>query len=133
MKINNLDCGVIQDLFHYSLAMIGEENAVDANCLRRRLECGESALRILSLLEVQTEAEFFDSVIPRPDSWNRESDMVVAGKALHSKVVEWSQFHGIDARTGNAGKICCSVCGKPAMTHQTQCYKHFFGHEIGQL
>lgn len=132
MKINNADCGVVQDLFHYSLALMGEENAVDANCLRRRLECGESALRILSLLEVEAEANFFESVIPRPDMWNREADMVAAGKMLNDKVVEWAQFNGIDPRTGTATTISCSICGKPAMTKQTQCYKHFFGHEIGQ-
>lgn len=131
MKINNLDCGVIQDLFHYSLAMIGEENGMDANNIRRRLESAESVLRILSSLEVQKEADFFDSVIPRPDMWNRESEMVVAGQAINAKVVEWAQFHGVDPRTGDASTICCSVCGKPAMTKQTQCFRHFFGHEIG--
>lgn len=124
--------GIIQDLFHYSLALKGENNGHDANSLRRRIECGESASRLLSSLEAQTDFAFFEAVIPRPESWNQEADMVLAGQALGNRVVEWAQFHGIDPSTGAVTIIHCSVCGSPAMTHQTQCFRHFFGHNIGE-
>lgn len=125
--MKQLNGGTIQDLFHYALALKGEENGMDANTLHRRLECGESAKNLLTSLDVQSESEYFEPVVPRPDLWNKEQDMLLAGEALWNKVVEWAQFHGINPRTGETTDISCVVCGKPAMTHATRCYFHTYG------
>jgi len=129
MKLNP---AVIQDLFHYSLALKGEENGMDSNSLFSRIQSGEAAKRILSSLELDNEVHFFEMVVLTPEYWNKESDMILAGESLWNKVVEWAQFHGINPRNGETTAIHCTVCGKPAMTRATQCFKHAFGHEVGE-
>lgn len=93
-----LNAGQIQDLYHYSLAIMGSANGLDANTLKKRVECGESAYRLISGLE--NDAFELEAVIPNPDRWSNESDMIQAGKALNERIKEIAMMCLICPRTG---------------------------------
>jgi hypothetical protein len=128
MKLN---CGTIQDLYHYSLAMIGETNGMDASGLRSRLDCAESAYGMVANIDGEFEAAFFQNESALRSDYESEKDLILAGCQLRDRVSEWAALHGIDPNKGEANKIKCVVCGQPAMTKATRCYLHTFGHEFG--
>lgn len=124
MENRKLDGATLQDLFHHSLAMQGEDNCVDAYSLTARCKSASRVRDIIFELE-GAEYDFLALVCPA-DSFRREAELIASGRQLFDKVTEFAALAGIDARSGERNEIKCVVCGKPAMTKATQCYFHAF-------
>lgn len=105
MKLNN---GHIQDLYHYAIAMIGEENGMDAHTLRQRLDCADSVYSLLTTFDEgqEVDANFFEPAIPL-QNYRHEADLQAAGRMLRDKVSEWAALHGIDAYSGKYNTVKC--------------------------
>lgn len=95
-----MNAGLIQDLYHYSLAILGEPNGLDANTLIRRLEKGQSAYDALTTLENIDVANRFSQVIPYPEKWTTELEMKAAGQVLKDAVQEYALFCMVEPYSG---------------------------------
>lgn len=125
-----LDNGIIQDIYHHALAMMGEKNGMDAVTLRQRLDSADRIRERLS--ELEGHEQYFFASISMPSSYEDEQTMVIDGNAIRSKITEWAALKGVDAFSGEPNEIKCVVCGKPAMTKATRCYLHAFGRTLAE-
>ena len=97
-----IDAAVIQDLYHYALAMQGNsDSAFPCETLLERLDASRSVQRTLERLDPEDWQEW-DDVIPRTDRLTSVDDLVHCGQAVQSKVEQWAKKHGVDPRSGES-------------------------------
>ena len=95
-----IDAAVIQDLYHYALAMQGNsDSAFPCETLLERLDASRSVQRTLERLDPEYWQEW-DDVIPRTDRITSVDDLVNCGKSVQARAEQWCKRHGVNPSSG---------------------------------